>query len=180
MFVARTDMQELKCSSWTLRQSTNLWGQPCPDEGALPETGLYLICGALFALVKREPADDAKIRTRFGPVLDDVERTVRVYRRDGAIARYKRYAVAKLKKREAFVPQAGGVSALYDAHESQMEAKTWQMERLQGEFPDLLKLRQGDISAMNAPFTFIRSRSSRAEESEEDGVVGGASEVEEH
>ena len=154
---ARCDMRRLKCSAWTVRQSTNLWGQPSPDRGEPPETGLYLVYGALFALVKKAPADDMAIRTRFGSVLDDVERTVRVYRRDGVIARYKRYAVAKFKRPGAFVPQAGGVSALYSSHESHLEAKIWQMQRLQGEFPDLIRLKRGDVSAMSAPFTFIRS-----------------------
>lgn len=154
-------MQELECSAWTVRQSCNLWGQVAPDEGTLPEMGLFLIYGPLFGLVKRE--DDDQIRTRFGPVLDDVERTLRVFNRDGCIARYKRYAVVKLKQPGAFVAQAGGVSALYANREAHAAAKRWQLERLQNEFPHLVKLKTGDISDLPAPFRFIRSGNLHAE-----------------
>jgi len=160
-------MQELGCSAWTIRQSTNMWGKPVPDQGKAPDTGLYLIYGALFAMVRRDEGADQKIRTLYGAVLDDVERTLRVFHRDGAIARYSRYAVAKLKKPGAFVANAGGVSALYSSPESHSEAKMYQLQRLQDEFPNLLRLKKGDalrdFSTMAAPFRFLRPREQGAE-----------------
>ena len=153
-------MDALGCKAWTIRQSTNLWRQPEAPAGAQPDIGLFLIYGPCFGLVRSE--NDAVIRTMFGPVLDDVERTVRVYRRDQQIARYRRYAVQKLKRPGAFVEGSGGVSALYQDRSEHAVAKLWQMHRLQQEFPDIVKLKDGNPAEMDAPFTFIRPSAAAA------------------
>ena len=153
-------MDALGCKAWTIRQSQNLWGQPVGPEGAQPDIGLFLIYGPCFGLVRSE--NDAVIRTMFGPVLDDVERTARVYRRDQQIARYQRYAVVKLKRPGAFVEGSGGVSALYQDCSEHAVAKLWQMHRLQQEFPDIVKLKDGDVADMDAPFRFIRRSAAAA------------------
>ena len=163
---ARQDMHELRCNAWTVRQSTNLWGAAEPPEGAPPQVGLFLMYGALFGLVRTD-CDD-RIATRFGPVLDDVERTVRVFDRDRRIARYVRFAVAKLKKAGAFVKQGGGVSALFPTHEAHTAAKEWQIKRLESEFPSLITLKTGDINAMSAPFRFARAANVLVAESDQE------------
>lgn len=139
---------------WSVRQSTNLWNQAVPDEGAPAELGLFLVFGACFGMLRQTDPQEELIRTRFGSVQDDVERSCRAFHRDGALGRFKRFAVMKTKRPGSFVADGGGCSALHPGQEEHAAAKSFQLERLTAEFPDLLSLQEGGEG--RAPFRFNR------------------------
>ena len=73
---------------------------------------LKLIYVPLFRF--RVRTDGNKILTRYGAILDDIERTCRYWVADGGIVRFPAYHVQKRDKPGAYGETKGGISACYD------------------------------------------------------------------
>ena len=85
------------------------WSAPKEDVVA---HDLKLIYVPLFRF--RVRTDGNKIWTRYGAILDDIERTCRYWVPDGGIVRFPAYHVQKRDKPGAYGETKGGISACYD------------------------------------------------------------------
>ena len=73
---------------------------------------LILIYIPLFGFRVRTHGN--KIFTRYGAILDDIERTCRYWVADGGIVRFPAYQVQKRDKPGAYGETKAGISACYD------------------------------------------------------------------
>ena len=80
---------------------------------------LKLIYGPLFGF--RVRTDGNKIFTRYGAILDDIERTCHYWMADGGIVRFPAYQVQKRDKPGAYSETKGGISACYDNRDKYIE-----------------------------------------------------------
>ena len=127
-------MRSLNIHVWGINASTNplfvhAFGETVRKrmkQHSLPQhqcdysTRLGLVYGAFFGILVQKDPDRY---TRWGQIKDDVERSLRYWHRDGAIMRFKRYAVEKLHKPGVYKKNKGGISSgsSADLHAQEVE-----------------------------------------------------------
>lgn len=125
-----SEMQKVNAKIWSGSDSPNPahWS-------ADVDVGKGLVYGACFGMVATH---EESRYSRFGQVMDDIERSCRFYEHDGATVRLGRLQVYKRHAPGMYHKKKGGISASLSADEYKSEALSARLTLLD-RFPDLLE-----------------------------------------
>jgi len=152
---AREKMAETGLNVWGINQAQDVRNRD--KDPWRVTTDLGLIYGAMFGF---RASHDEKFYTKYGQIKDDLERSLRYFKADGGILRYKGVMVQKCYTPGEFKKNKAGICAHYteETHQAESEAA---LKALMDEFPDLIHWpKEGKKSALGVDFTHCSKRAS--------------------
>lgn len=123
--------------AWSVNHCSSNFGT-ATAEGILRRQAL--VYGGCFGVKKLSDEFCQDIAVRYGPVVEDLERSLRVYHIAGArsVGRLEEITLQRHHPPGLFVPRSGGVSGLFQTSSEFQAAKERQICLLAAEFKDVI------------------------------------------